>query len=161
MNNQTIRLLSRKCKPVNRLYNNIIFICSKFIFFPSLLKKAPDFVELEMNQALTAVHCKLEFLLPLDVFLWSSSTNRGFPLPLGRLNRIAIDKRRSRNVVRAVLADGAGFQLQASENMGDSENAYRGCVTASTSAGSPRLTTSFARRIAGPSSFGSVMGPSE
>src|SRR5580704_11045476 len=40
-------------------------------------------------------------------------------------------------------------------------NVQRGCVTASTSAGSPRLTTSFARKIAGPRSFGSVIGPSE
>ena len=37
---------------------------------------------------------------------------------------------------------------------------YRGCVATSTSAGSPRLTTSTARRIAGPRSLGSAIGPS-
>ena len=35
----------------------------------------------------------------------------------------------------------------------------RGCVTTSTSAGSPRFTTAIARRIAGPRSLGSVIGP--
>jgi hypothetical protein len=39
-------------------------------------------------------------------------------------------------------------------------DSQRGCVTTSTSAGSPRFTTSTARRIAGPRSFGSVIGPS-
>src|SRR5439155_19895050 len=37
---------------------------------------------------------------------------------------------------------------------------YTGCVTASSKAGSPFSTTASARRIAGPSSFGSVIGPS-
>ena len=36
----------------------------------------------------------------------------------------------------------------------------RGCVTTSSSAGSPRWTTATARRIAGASSFGSLIGPS-
>ena len=38
---------------------------------------------------------------------------------------------------------------------------YRGCVTTSMSDGSPRFTTSSERRIAGPSSFGLVIGPCE
>ena len=37
---------------------------------------------------------------------------------------------------------------------------YRTCVTTSTSAGSPRLTTAMARRSAGARSFGFVIGPS-
>src|SRR6266849_4939150 len=37
---------------------------------------------------------------------------------------------------------------------------HRGWETTSTSAGSPRLTTATARAIAGPRSFGSVIGPS-
>src|SRR5262249_55229817 len=37
---------------------------------------------------------------------------------------------------------------------------YRGCVTTSTSAGSPRFTAATARLIAGPRFLGSVIGPS-
>jgi hypothetical protein len=38
--------------------------------------------------------------------------------------------------------------------------AYRGCVTVSSRAGSPRLTALIARLIAGPRSLGLVIGPS-
>src|SRR5262249_12036977 len=77
-----------------------------------------------------------------------------------------VARRRGRGrALRPRRAARAGGREGEEENAGSLEPGHgtrpqRGSVTTSTSAGSPRLTTASARRNAGPSSFGSVIGPS-